>query len=424
MAGSSSSERDSGAFIISTHSIQIHEICRDLFRSLDPEEGSLLEASIKEHGVHVPLLVDQEDVLLDGHHRLAICQRLGIETVPVRRITVSPDEREARVIECNAARRHLRREERQAIYRRKRLEGATQAEAAKAAGVAQQTGSDWERGESNTGSGNGLAVQDDTGSNSLSAQALPPADKRRKLSERQEAEITSRADEPTKQVAEEFGVSEQRVRAIRKKAANTGLEDQKPAGKPQADPDEEEAWEDLPPELLDAAKAAISSACSQISLLGSRTAGLVDESGPAAELYESFGRQLVNHLWSQLPDAFSPRAAVASMLRTFARERLRLLDYRALAHHVAFNGHRNDCKFIIDYAKLMIENAIGVDAKGLAPEQWREVERVKRRGCRKEIPLEEVEDALAEWFRACLVAKGMPTPEPEITTANLDSADS
>lgn len=55
--------------------IRIDPEFRGLLRPLTDEEFELLEAQILEEGCNDPLIVwDEEDILLDGHHSLEICQ--------------------------------------------------------------------------------------------------------------------------------------------------------------------------------------------------------------------------------------------------------------------------------------------------------------------------------------------------------------
>jgi hypothetical protein len=53
------------------------EYCR-MLPSLSLDVFAKLEKSILSHGVLVPLLVSQDNVLLDGHARLSICEKHGI----------------------------------------------------------------------------------------------------------------------------------------------------------------------------------------------------------------------------------------------------------------------------------------------------------------------------------------------------------
>jgi len=78
-----------------------------LLGKLRPEEYAALEADIAKRGVLVPVEVDEEGRILDGHHRAQIAGRLGIpyETI-VRQFDCEEDKRE-HVLKINLARRHL-----------------------------------------------------------------------------------------------------------------------------------------------------------------------------------------------------------------------------------------------------------------------------------------------------------------------------
>lgn len=78
-----------------------------LLGRLRPEEYLALEADIRERGVQVPVEVDEEGNVLDGHHRVEIAQRLGkpYETL-VRRFATEREKRE-HVLKLNLARRHM-----------------------------------------------------------------------------------------------------------------------------------------------------------------------------------------------------------------------------------------------------------------------------------------------------------------------------
>jgi len=61
---------------------------RDFITPLTDAECGLLESSIREHGCRDPLCVwrrGDETILIDGHHRYEICERLGVpyDTVPI-----------------------------------------------------------------------------------------------------------------------------------------------------------------------------------------------------------------------------------------------------------------------------------------------------------------------------------------------------
>ena len=40
---------------------------------------NVLKNSISNKGLHLPIIINQDNVILDGHNRLKICQELGIE---------------------------------------------------------------------------------------------------------------------------------------------------------------------------------------------------------------------------------------------------------------------------------------------------------------------------------------------------------
>ena len=55
--------------------------------TLDAATEAALRASIEANGVVVPVVRDQHDRIIDGHHRVAIATELGID-YPTERITV------------------------------------------------------------------------------------------------------------------------------------------------------------------------------------------------------------------------------------------------------------------------------------------------------------------------------------------------
>ena len=81
-----------------------------LLAPLNPEQYAALRADIAKRGVKVPLDADADGNILDGHHRYAIAQELGIECPRiVRPRSDFADEHAKReyVIKLNLARRHL-----------------------------------------------------------------------------------------------------------------------------------------------------------------------------------------------------------------------------------------------------------------------------------------------------------------------------
>jgi ParB-like chromosome segregation protein Spo0J len=74
---------------------------------LSADEYEALKADIKAHGVRVPVDVDENDRILDGHHRVRVCDELGID-YPTRRVTgLSEDAKRDHAFIVNMCRRHL-----------------------------------------------------------------------------------------------------------------------------------------------------------------------------------------------------------------------------------------------------------------------------------------------------------------------------
>ncbi|NMN73879.1 MULTISPECIES: MT-A70 family methyltransferase [unclassified Rhizobium] len=79
-----------------------------LLPPLSKEDYDTLEADIIAHGVLVPVEYDEAGNILDGHHRVAICESLGLVDWPrfVRK-GLSEDEKRAHARSLNLSRRHL-----------------------------------------------------------------------------------------------------------------------------------------------------------------------------------------------------------------------------------------------------------------------------------------------------------------------------
>lgn len=82
---------------------------------LSDDEYTSLEKSIREHGIQVPIVVDENGSVIDGHHRKEIADRLGL---PCPRSTARDlDETGKRTLACslNLDRRHLNREQKREV---------------------------------------------------------------------------------------------------------------------------------------------------------------------------------------------------------------------------------------------------------------------------------------------------------------------
>jgi N6-adenosine-specific RNA methylase IME4/ParB-like chromosome segregation protein Spo0J len=87
-----------------------------LLPPLGADELAALEESIAQHGVLVPIEYDEAGEIIDGHHREAICRKLGLAEWPrfVRK-GLSETEKRSLSRELNFARRHLSSEQKRGL---------------------------------------------------------------------------------------------------------------------------------------------------------------------------------------------------------------------------------------------------------------------------------------------------------------------
>jgi N6-adenosine-specific RNA methylase IME4/ParB-like chromosome segregation protein Spo0J len=74
---------------------------------LADDELRRLTASIRAHGVQIPVLVDEDGAVLDGHHRLMIAEELGIDYPLETRRGLSAHEKRLLAVSLNIDRRQL-----------------------------------------------------------------------------------------------------------------------------------------------------------------------------------------------------------------------------------------------------------------------------------------------------------------------------
>jgi ParB-like chromosome segregation protein Spo0J len=74
---------------------------------LTTEEYNSVKQSIKENGLYYPIIVNQDGIILDGHHRHKICTELGIEPQYIVRNFKDKLREKLFVLETNLERRHL-----------------------------------------------------------------------------------------------------------------------------------------------------------------------------------------------------------------------------------------------------------------------------------------------------------------------------
>jgi len=108
---------------------------------LSSEEYQELYESIKSEGVLEPIHVDEEGVVIDGHHRSKIASELGVPCPVITHDDLSNGEKVALAFTLNLKRRHLSKAEKEGlVVEYKRLKPlAPASEVAKATGVSDKT---------------------------------------------------------------------------------------------------------------------------------------------------------------------------------------------------------------------------------------------------------------------------------------------
>src|SRR5919112_2347691 len=92
----------------SNRRIRINPEYASMIPKQSPEEYESLKQSIKEeNGLYVPIIVNQNCIVLDGHHRYKACQELGIEPETVVKEFNNELDEQLFVIDCNLVRRQL-----------------------------------------------------------------------------------------------------------------------------------------------------------------------------------------------------------------------------------------------------------------------------------------------------------------------------
>lgn len=85
------------------------------FPPLADEEYQDLKDDIARHGVRIPIVVDEDGVVLDGFHRQKAARELGVECPRIVREGLSDAEKRALSMALNLHRRHLSREARRRL---------------------------------------------------------------------------------------------------------------------------------------------------------------------------------------------------------------------------------------------------------------------------------------------------------------------
>lgn len=85
---------------------------------LSDDEYAALEQSIREHGVQVPILVDENRAIIDGHHRKEIADRLGVDCPRRFAMDLTDEQKRTLALSLNLDRRHLNREQKRELVER------------------------------------------------------------------------------------------------------------------------------------------------------------------------------------------------------------------------------------------------------------------------------------------------------------------
>jgi len=75
--------------------------------ALSDDDYAALKADIAARGIMVPIEVDEDGNVLDGHHRLRIAEELGVSCPRTVRAGLSEREKRTHARQLNIARRHL-----------------------------------------------------------------------------------------------------------------------------------------------------------------------------------------------------------------------------------------------------------------------------------------------------------------------------
>lgn len=86
-----------------------------LLPNLTGDEMDSLRESIRARGVQIPVEVDEDGAILDGHHRAFIADELGIDYPTIVRAGLSEPEKLEHIFELNIARRNMSGHDRTAV---------------------------------------------------------------------------------------------------------------------------------------------------------------------------------------------------------------------------------------------------------------------------------------------------------------------
>ncbi len=98
---------DTKVEVIILSQLIINPTYEKMIPALTVKEYDSLNESIKNNGLWIPIVVNSDNVILDGHHRYRICKELGVKIKHAVRTFENKLLEKKFVIECNLKRRHL-----------------------------------------------------------------------------------------------------------------------------------------------------------------------------------------------------------------------------------------------------------------------------------------------------------------------------
>jgi ParB-like chromosome segregation protein Spo0J len=87
--------------------IRIKEEYASLIPEVSNREYQFLKQSIKDNGQYLPITINKQDIILDGHHRFKACQELGIEPKTIVQSFENKLQEQLFIIDSNLQRRQL-----------------------------------------------------------------------------------------------------------------------------------------------------------------------------------------------------------------------------------------------------------------------------------------------------------------------------
>lgn len=113
---------------------------QNLLPPLTEEENETLKNDIAERGIIVPVVIDDQYNIIDGHNRLRIAVEIGLADIPFDiRVGLTEAEKSQLAQDLNLHRRHLDKEKRQALAVRLRQDGLSYRQIADKLGVSEKT---------------------------------------------------------------------------------------------------------------------------------------------------------------------------------------------------------------------------------------------------------------------------------------------